>query len=230
MSDAEDPGTAPVDPSAAAQTFRAALVRFVRSKVADRHAAEDIVQEVLLRLHRSAGQLRSRQQLGPWLFQVARNVIIDHYRARSREPEPVSLEDESTPTDLAAEEPSVGFTPRDATRCLAGFVDALPPPMADALRKVDVEGLTHREVALQSGMSVPGIKSRVQRARSAVRDAVLRCCELDFSHPQGLVEYLPARALACPPACAISCVSDACGADPGANGPSAAKPSPEAGQ
>jgi predicted DNA-binding protein (UPF0251 family) len=132
-----------------------------------------------------------------------------------------------------AEEASVGFTPRDATRCLTGFVDALPSPVADALRKVDLEGLTHREVAQQSGLSVPGIKSRVQRARSAVRDAVARCCELDFSHPQGLVEYLPTQAPACPPACASNCASDACGAgvDPSTNGPSAASQGlPESGR
>jgi RNA polymerase sigma-70 factor (ECF subfamily) len=224
MPKADESKNDPIDPAAAAQAFRAALVRFVRSKVNDQHEAEDIVQEVLLRLHRSAGQLRAQQQLGPWLFQVARNVIIDHYRARGRKPESISLEDEATDADLAAEEPSVGFTPRDATRCLTGFVEALPPPMADALRKVDLEGLTHSEVALQSGLSVPGVKSRVQRARSAVRDAVVRCCELDFSHPQGLVEYLPAQAPACPPACASNCASDACGSSGGAQ--PAAKPLP----
>jgi RNA polymerase sigma-70 factor (ECF subfamily) len=208
--------TEPVDPAAAARTFRAALARFVRSKVTDSHEAEDIVQEVMLRLHRSVGQLRARQMVGPWLFQIARNVIIDHYRARGRRPDTTPLDDELADAGGVSEaEPSVGFTRRDATHCLAGFVEALPPSMADALRWVDLEGLTHREVASRTGLSVPGVKSRVQRARSAVRDAVVRCCELDFSHPQGLVEYLPAQAPACPPACSSSCASEGCGAGVG---------------
>jgi RNA polymerase sigma-70 factor (ECF subfamily) len=213
--------TEPVDPAAAARAFRAALIQFVRSKIADRHEAEDIVQEVLLRLHRSVEQLRAQQLVGPWLFQIARNVIIDYYRARGRKPDAVSLDDEIADAGALAEEfPSAGFTQRDATRCLAGFVEALPSPMAEALRLVDLEGLTHREVAQRTGLSIPGIKSRVQRARSAVREAVVRCCELDFSHPQGLVEYLPTQAPACPPKCSSTCLSDGCGpkASPDAEG------------
>lgn len=204
--DAEAFRTQPIDPAAAARTFRAALLRFVRARVADPHEAEDIVQEVLLRLHRSAGQLREGQMLGPWLFQIARHAVIDHYRARGRRPEALSIDGEIEADDLPVDAaPAAGFTQRDATSCLKGFVEALPAPMAQVLRLVDLQGMTHKEVAQQSGLSVPGVKSRVQRARAAVREAVTRCCALDFSHPQGLVEYESTRAPACPPACASSC-------------------------
>jgi RNA polymerase sigma-70 factor (ECF subfamily) len=199
-----------VDTAAAARGFRAALLRFVRARVADPHAAEDIVQDVLLRLHRGRHQFGDDPMLGPWLFTVARHAVIDHYRVAGRQPEVLPIDGEHDglgEEGLAGTLPVPGFTERDATRCLEGFVQALPAPMAQALQLVDLEGLTHREVAERTGLSVPGAKSRVQRARAAVREAVARCCALDFSHPQGLVAYEPAATQDCPRVCARSCAS-----------------------
>src|SRR5829696_9422672 len=66
------------------------LRAFVGRRVADPHAADDVTQEVLLRLHRHLGELRTEERLDAFAYRIARNAIIDHYRSRARAKESVS--------------------------------------------------------------------------------------------------------------------------------------------
>jgi RNA polymerase sigma-70 factor (ECF subfamily) len=191
-----------------AREFRARLVRFIRGRVDNAADAEDIAQDVLLRVHRSIGTLANSERLAPWLFQVAHNAIVDHYRTRGRAAEVV---DPHTPADDVADrhlsrcDDDPGRLQRDATRCLDAFIERLDEPHAAALRLVDVEGLTNKDAAARLGLSIPGVKSRVQRARASLRKTLGECCALDFSAADGSVEYD-----ACPPA-AGGCAAEGCG-------------------
>ena len=175
-----------------ARDFRARLLRFIRARVENAADAEDIVQEVLLRMHRSVKTLSTGERLGAWLFQVARNAIIDHYRTRGRAAEVVDpkLSSDSTADAVAAkpDEDPRRFE-RDATRCLDAFLERLDARYAEALRLVDIDGLTHKAAAERLGLSVPGVKSRVQRARAMLQKTLGDCCAFDFTHSDGLVEF-----------------------------------------
>ena len=175
-----------------AREFRGRLLRFIRARVESSADAEDIVQDVMLRMHRSVKTLSSGERLGAWLFQVARNAIIDHYRARGRTTEVLDpmTSAESTANDVAgkAEDDPRRFE-RDATRCLDAFVDRLDGRQAEALRLVDIDGLTHKAAATRLGLTVPGVKSRVQRARAHLKKTLSDCCAFDFEHADGLVAF-----------------------------------------
>ncbi len=196
-----------------ARDFRARLLRFIRARVSSAADAEDITQDVLLRMHRSVSTLAAGERLGAWLFQVARNAIVDYYRARGRASEVV---DPHTSTDIVAEEfaGSPDEDPkrfeRDASRCLDAFIDRLDARYAEALRLVDVEGLTHKAVADRVGLSVPGVKSRVQRARASLKKTLSECCMFDFGHADGLVEFREnPEHRACSVSCGSQCASTA---------------------
>ena len=60
------------------------LRAFVGRRVTDPHTADDLAQDVLLRLHRNLGQLRDDQRLDAFAYAIARNAITDHYRAQAR--------------------------------------------------------------------------------------------------------------------------------------------------
>ncbi len=176
-----------------ARDFRARLLRFIRARVENAADAEDIVQDVLLRMHRSVNTLSTGERLGAWLFQVARNAIIDHYRARGRAADVVDpkLSSDAIADEVAArpDEDPRRFE-RDATRCLDAFIDRLDVRYAEALRLVDIDGLTHKAAAERIGLSVPGVKSRVQRARASLQKTLSDCCAFDFAHADGLVEFV----------------------------------------
>jgi RNA polymerase sigma-70 factor (ECF subfamily) len=156
--------------------FRDALLRFVMQRVSNVAAAEDIVQDVLVRAHTKQGTLREPSKLRPWLLQVTRNAVIDYYR-RQKPTEAVSdaLGQETTAEDGDQIE-------QELARCLVPLLDTLPDPYRQALRLTEFEGAKQREVASLLGLSLSGAKSRVQRGRKMLRDALLSCCRVELDH------------------------------------------------
>ena len=148
---------------------RVDLRRFVSKRVSDRHEAEDIVQDVLVRAHESMHKLESADHLSAWLTRIATNRIIDHYRSRR----PV----EELPDELVAtppeDDPVVTLAP-----CLPAMVERLPETYRDAVRLSELEQLPQREVARRLGLSLSGAKSRVQRGRVLLRQLVEACCRV----------------------------------------------------
>jgi RNA polymerase sigma-70 factor (ECF subfamily) len=138
---------------------------------------EDVLQDVFVRMQRGLPALRDEDRFSGWLFQIARNAVADHGRARARHPLPVDPEAiADAPADLEPEDD------RDAARGLAGcvaiFVARLPSPYREAVTLVELEGLTAREAAALAGVSVSGMKSRVQRGRARLRELFEACCEI----------------------------------------------------
>src|SRR5687768_14317897 len=86
------------------QEFSARLRQFIRSRVSDDATADDILQDVFLKIQTRLGQLEDSSKLQSWIFFIARNAIIDHYRARKETVEvPETLVDETTSDDPEVE-------------------------------------------------------------------------------------------------------------------------------
>jgi len=77
------------------------------------------------------------------------------------------------------------------------LVQLLPPPYRDALTLVEFEGVPQVEVASRLGISVSGMKSRVQRGRSMLRDGLLACCDVSRSATGGVLDFAPRAAAPC---------------------------------
>ena len=178
------------DETVAWREHRARLVRFVRPRVEDDDAAEDIVQEVLLRAFARQDTLRDAERISAWLLGITRNAIVDHYRARRPR--------EALPEDLIAAEPETD-TLTELAGCVAPLVDALPEPYRAALALADLQGLTQRETAVRLGITLSGAKSRVQRGRVRLREMLLRCCRMEMDHRGVPMDFEPARPCACAP-------------------------------
>ena len=163
---------------------------YVRSRVRDHAAAEDILQEIFLKAHRHAGQLDSTRNIPAWLFQIARNAITDHYRSSSaREKQTSSLRDSlELPHDS---DESVLENPDALRESFRRMIFALPEPYREALLLTEYERLTQRELAARLGISFSGAKSRVQRAREKVKEALLDCCALEFDRRGNVIECEP---------------------------------------
>ncbi len=164
------------------QELRTDLVRFVRSRVGDGVAPDDIVHDVLLRAWRELQGPEPPVHLRGWLFRATRNAIVDHYRARRPTEElPEEVESASRAVESEAE--------RELADCLAPLLDGLPAPYRLALSLSEVEGLPQREIARREGLSLSGAKSRVQRARRMLRKALLGCCRVEIDRRGGVVDF-----------------------------------------
>lgn len=160
------------------QDVAARLRPFVARRVAPADV-DDVVQDVFVRMLRGIGGLDDDQRLAAWMFQVARSAIADHGRARARHP--LVADDAAAAPDGPAPPPPDDDDRATATAlsgCVAAFVSRLPSPYREAVTLVELEGMTAREAAELAGISVSGMKSRVQRGRAQLRGLVEACCEI----------------------------------------------------
>lgn len=158
------------------------LNRFVRRRVADADAAEDLVQDTLAKL---AAQLHDAPPAGPlhaWVLRVARNAIVDHYRARRGPDAPVD--------DVTAEDPAAERLEREGLLAsFRAFVHALPPGQREAVLLTEYEGLTQKQLADRLGIPVSTVKSRVQRGRKRLEQALRACCTFEFDRRGHIVDW-----------------------------------------
>lgn len=158
------------------------LRAFIRSRVWDDAEAEDILQEVFIRIHRHLCCQPEWNKPKSWIYQIARNLIIDHYRRRRETVElPEGLPAEP---DLPEEDPEAVLA-----LSLKEMIDGLPEHYRQALLLTEYQGLSQKQLAERLGISLSGAKSRVQRARERLRDMLLRCCHFEFDRRGRIVDY-----------------------------------------
>jgi RNA polymerase sigma-70 factor, ECF subfamily len=198
-------GTARPDVAAADELWRklhGRLRGFVRARISDPEAADDVAQEVLLRLHRNLGALRAEDRLDAFAYQIARNAIIDHYRSRA-----TARETPEAPDELVAradadgdneQEPDSGAR-QELARCLAPLIRQLPEPYREALTLTDLGKLSQVEAAQVVGLSVPGMKARVQRARAQVHELLTGCCAVALDSRRQISDVQRTGPCACAP-------------------------------
>jgi RNA polymerase sigma-70 factor (ECF subfamily) len=164
----------PITPHALAalvSTHREFLA-FVQRRVGDRALAEEILQDALVKSLDKVGEIRE-STIG-WFYRVLRNAIVDHARreaVRGRKHEAL------------AAEPATDEELHDVVcRCVGRLATTLKPEYADALQRIDVEGLPVKDYAEQVGISAGNAGVRVFRAREALRERVVRSCGTCAEH------------------------------------------------
>ena len=156
--------------------------------------ADDIVQDVWLKMQRGLDGLKDRSRLVSWIFQIARHAIIDHYRAPGHGKEmPAGLAADleayqSSSTRQTASEDS-GQLRTELAGCLRPMIERLSKEYRQAVVLVDLEGLTQQETAAQLGLSLSGMKSRVQRGRRQLKRMLETCCALELDRRRGVTDY-----------------------------------------
>lgn len=154
----------------------ARLRRFVGSRVNDPHAADDITQDVMLKAQARLDSMPPEDKLPAWVFAVARNAIVDHYRARAVR-DHAGIDAAEPVADGTGDEQRAAL--RELAPCLLRMVEQLPEPYRAAMKMADFDGLGQQEIADRTGISLSGAKSRVQRARQQLGEMILDCCNLE---------------------------------------------------
>ncbi|MEK7351004.1 MAG: RNA polymerase sigma factor SigZ [Nitrospirota bacterium] len=176
------------------QQIHNGLRAFIAKRVANEAEADDIVQDVWLKMQRGLDGLKDRSRLVSWIYQIARHAIIDHYRAPGRRREmPAGLAEDleayqsSSSRQTASEES--GQLRTELAGCLRPMIDRLSGEYRQAVILVDLEGLTQQAAAVQLGLSLSGMKSRVQRGRRQLKGMLEACCTIELDQRRGVVDY-----------------------------------------
>ena len=175
--------------------FADRLRAFVARRVPAGIEPDDVVQEVFVRVVRHLPSLRDAERIEAWLFQIARNALRDALRVWQRrdmrtDPLEVDVPAEADLADVRAAEAALA-------PCLTPMVARLAEPYRSAIELTSVHGLTQTEAATRAGVSISGMKSRVQRARDQLKQMLLQCCEVDIDRRRGVADYHPRETAAC---------------------------------
>jgi RNA polymerase sigma-70 factor (ECF subfamily) len=182
------------------EDFHGRLRSFVSRRVKQPADAEDVVQEIFLHIHRNLSTVRDEARLPAWIFKIARNAIVDYFRKNARPTEGLA-EDFDLPAPT--EQPEIDHSAfKELAHCLEPMIEALPESYRHAIRLTELRGVAQSEAARQTGLSISGMKTRVQRARRKLKTMLWQCCEIELDNRRGVVAYQKRSGSCCP------CVAD----------------------
>ena len=141
------------------------LRAFVRSRLRDPATAEDVVQNVLLSIHRARHTYRPERAFAPWMFTIARNALIDAHRSRAlRQGREIALESVNEPIQPEASTSDSPLAPH-----LVDALQELPPIQREAVELIQLQGLSVAEAAVRAGTTPGALKVRAHRGYRALR-------------------------------------------------------------
>ena len=168
--------------------FAAELRSYLRSRLPNDMAADDLLQETFLRIHRKQAELQDVRSAKAWVYQIARNLIVDFYRsADKRQVEGI----EPWADKLDERHLSILDVRDQIARWLETAIEELPETYREATRLSALAGLPHQKIADQLGLSLEAAKSRVRRGREQLKASLNACCSFEKDSRGALLDYEP---------------------------------------
>ena len=152
------------------ETYESPVFNYVLRMVGDRSLAEDLTQEIFLRIYQGIGGFSLRCRFTTWLFQVAKNRVLDELRARERKPHAIVALDDLPPLEVVDAPPERV----EAIDAVWRAVALLNPDLKMALLLRDVVGLSYTEIADALEITLATVKWRIFKAREEVQLALER--------------------------------------------------------
>lgn len=170
--------------------FNEKLKLFILKHVPDESVAEDILQDVFIKIHTNMKTLRDKTKLQSWVYQVTRNAIVDYYR--NRKPA-TQVTDQMAESEDTTDE----ISQTEISDCIQALIDELPEGYREALYLTQYQGLTQKEMGERLGLSPSGAKSRVQRAREKLKEMLLCHCHHQLDELGIAFNYQPCCEYCC---------------------------------
>jgi RNA polymerase sigma-70 factor (ECF subfamily) len=152
------------------ETYEGPVFNYVFRMVGDRALAEDLTQEIFLRIYQSLAGFSLRCRFTTWLFQVAKNRVLDELRARERKPQSVATLEDLPPLEVVDAPPERV----EAIEAVWRAVALLNPDLKMALLLRDIVGLSYTEIADTLEITLATVKWRIFKAREEVQLALER--------------------------------------------------------
>ena len=153
-------------------TFSNHLHNFIRSKVNNKIDAEDILQDVFVKVHLNIHQLKEEDKLQSWIFNITRNTINNYWRKKSQKENYVHTElDENPDNDWV-----IPFE-----NCISKMIYFLPEEERDLIIRSEINGEKQKDIAHELKIPYPTIKSRIQRGREHLKQQFKDCCQVEIS-------------------------------------------------
>jgi RNA polymerase sigma-70 factor, ECF subfamily len=164
--------------------FHQSLLAFIRSKIRSNEDAQDILQNIFMKISANVNTLSDEEKLKSWIFTITRNTIIDYYRtnASKKNVEVVSGIEESI-LDEADFDSTKGLD-----QCVHTMIKLLPDEYRDIIVDAEINGIKQKDLAEKYDMAYPSMRSRVQRGRERLKQLFYNCCHIETDSLGNIIE------------------------------------------
>jgi RNA polymerase sigma-70 factor (ECF subfamily) len=186
------------------------LRAFISRRVRNQADVDDLVQRVLLQIVKGLDTLRDSERVHAWIYRTARNVIVDFYRSPASRRETAAgdaqdLESEGARAgEIHAETEDEPAALHELAGCIRPMLARLPDVYREAVTWADLDGRAQADAARQAGVSLSGMKSRVQRGRQQLKAVLQNCCRVDLDRRGTIAGFAPQSASDCGTGCGCS--------------------------
>jgi RNA polymerase sigma-70 factor, ECF subfamily len=155
--------------------FHQSLLAFIRSKIRSNEDAQDILQNVFIKISANVNNLADEEKLKSWIFTITRNTIIDYYRtnASKKNVEIVAGIEESIWDEEDFD------TTKGLDQCVHTMIKLLPEEYRDIIVDAEINGIKQKDLAEKYDMAYPSMRSRVQRGRERLKQLFYNCCHIE---------------------------------------------------
>ncbi len=172
------------------QSYSSQLKAYILKRIPDSSFADDILQDVFIKIHEKIGMLKDNEKISNWIYQITKNSIIDYYRKQKMKFSDIQELSDKEMNAIEETEATIYENPEQRIASgLRNMINALPEKYAKALDMVEIGGLSQVQLAKELKISVSGAKSRVQRGRQMLKDSLLECCHYEFDKYGTIISY-----------------------------------------
>ncbi len=164
--------------------FSNELLNYIKKRVKNDHDAEDILQDVFIKIYKNFEKLNDHRKLKAWMYKITNNTIIDFYR-KSKDP---MIQFEKVESVIANSHQLQNMND-EIISCLIQFINELPDNYREPLEMHDLKGIKHQDISKHLSISISGSKTRVHRGREKLREILSNCCKIEFDAYGNVVEY-----------------------------------------
>lgn len=165
--------------------FNEKLLNYIKSHVANIHDAEDILQNVFIKIFKNVDKLEDKSAIKTWIYRITKNTIIDYYKKKkdvSVSPETLHfLEDEVIDVDNMND---------DISKCMSSMIFELPDKYQEVYELYEKKDMKHKEIAEELDISVSASKVRLKRAKEMFKVKLLNCCDFEVDKYGNVIDFV----------------------------------------
>lgn len=156
------------------------LFKYIKKRVNQTEDAEDLTQEVFLKLAKS--DLEKVNNVKHWVYAIAKNTLIDYYRKNR-------MYSENTSATIIEETLDENTAVRELSKCVASFIKQLPSDYKEIMELSELNEVAQKEIAKQLNMNYVTVRSKIQRGRKKLKAIFTACCTISQNASGNIVHY-----------------------------------------
>lgn len=164
--------------------FHRKLFNYINNKINNEHDAEDILQEVFVKIYNNLNEVEDEAKIKSWIYKITQNSIIDYYKKKKA----INMDIEDFDKIINEDEDESNMN-EDITKCFEMLIGKLPSKYNEPLYLHDIEGKKYKEISKELDISLSCSKMRVTRARALLKETLLKCCDFEVDSFGNIVDY-----------------------------------------